>query len=485
MGYLKSILLIITVSIIGNLFQPSIVQTNLVMLYILVVVLTAVKWGKWPSLVASVLSVLIFDIFFVTPYYTLKVNDPEFIIAFVTLFSVGIVTSTLALKSKQQAETAIKREAQTLLLYNLSKDIGNINEIELLLNKAAANVGKTFNAEAAIFIKDPELKMRSGSPDFPQGDNDHAALTRAFSGSKPSGWNTPFVPAASAHYIPLKTTGKAFGVLGVMFNNKKIPVKDQYNLLETYANQIAVAVEKSNLAEEAQQSKLLREAEKLHIAFLNSISHDMRTPLVSIYGSLGSLLQNEHMDKISERMLIETAYEETDRLNQLVGDLLDMARVDVGALHLNKKKEDIRDLIGTTLKQMEKSLENFKVIVNIPETVQEVEVDYLFIMKVLMNLIDNAAKYSIDKKEIEIKAAISENNLEINISDKGIGISDLDISHIFDKFYRVHRPQNYEGTGLGLSICKGIVEAHGGNISAHHREGGGTIMKITLPTIYD
>jgi len=336
MNYLKSIALIVAVSMFGSLLQHSIAHTNLAMLYILVVVITAVRWGRGPSLVAAILSVLILDFFFVPPHFSLTVADSQYLITFATLFIVGMVISTLTLKAREQAD-------------------------------------------------------------------------------------------------------------------------------------------------KIQQANMLREAEKLHTAFLNSVSHDLRTPLASISGSLSSILQNDGIDEETKISLIETSYEESEKLNQLVGDLLDMARVDAGALHINRKPVDVRDLIGTALKQMEKTLKGYKVSVNIPDNLPEIEIDFVFVMKVLTNILDNAAKYSQTKQEIDITAEIIENFLEIKIADYGIGIPETDLEHVFDKFYRVKRPQSYKGTGLGLSVCKGIVEAHGGKIRAENRKGLGTVIRITLP----
>ena len=483
MNYLKSIALLAVVSLFGSMLRHSIAHTNLAMLYILVVVITAVRWGRGPSLVASILSVLIFDFFFVPPHLSLTVADTQYLIAFATLFIVGMVISTLTLKAKEQAEAAKNRESHTLALYNLNKELVKAVEMETLLATAVNHVNKTFDAETAVFLKDAgALLIKSGSRQFPQEETDNSAAIKSLLNEKPAGWSTDTVPEAQAYYIPLKTTKEAFGVLGIKFKGSKSSLTpEQYRLIETFANQIAFAVERLNLSDEAQHAGLLREAEKLHTAFLNSVSHDLRTPLASISGSLSSILQNDGMDDETKRSLIETSYEESEKLNQLVGDLLDMARVDAGALHINRKPADVIDLIGAVLKRMEKTLKDYKVSVDIPDDLPEVQIDFVFVMKVLTNILDNAAKYSPEKREIDITAEIIENFLEIKIADSGIGIPETDLEHIFDKFYRVKRPQGYKGTGLGLSVCKGIIEAHNGRIRAENREGGGTVIRITLP----
>jgi len=432
---------------------------------------------------AAILSVFIFDFFFVPPHLSLTVADTEYLIAFATLFIVGMVISNLTLKAKEQAEAAKNRELQTMALYNLSKDMAKTIEMESLLNMVINHVNITFDAETAIFIKnDTEIKIKSGNPEFPQKEIDRRAIIESFESKKPAGWNTEIEPEADAYYLPLNTANNDFGVLGIKFNNKKLrPTSEQYRLLETFANQIAVAIERVQLSDEAQQAKFLREAEKLHTAFLNSVSHDLRTPLVSISGSLSSILQNPAIDEKSKTALLETAYEESNRLNQIVGDLLDMARLDAGALLINRKPVDIKDLIGATLKQMEKALKNYNITIDIQNDLPEIEIDFILIMKVLTNILDNAAKYSSGKNEIRITAEIVKNFIEIKIIDSGIGIPAPDLKYVFDKFYRVKRQHNYEGTGLGLSVCKGIVEAHNGKIQAENHKGGGTTITISLP----
>ncbi|OGD20589.1 MAG: hypothetical protein A2Y69_10500 [Candidatus Aminicenantes bacterium RBG_13_59_9] len=335
MNYLKSILLIIIVSLFGSLFQHTIALTNLAMLYILVVVITAIRWGRRPALAAAVLSVLVFDFFFVPPRYSLTVAHAQYLITFATLFTVGLVISSLALKAKERAEAA-------------------------------------------------------------------------------------------------------------------------------------------------SQARLLKEAEKLQTAFLNSVSHDLRTPLAAISGSLSSLLQDPGIAEAERNSLLETAAEEAEKLNQLVGDLLDMARVEAGALKVFRKPVDVEDLIGTALGRMEKALHGFQVSTALPYGLPEVDIDFPLMLRVMANIIDNAVKYSSEDKQIEIAARREGQFVGIEISDRGIGIPPTDLEQVFRKFHRVRRPPGWEGTGLGLSVCKGIIEAHGGTIRAENRAGGGTVIKLKL-----
>jgi two-component system sensor histidine kinase KdpD len=486
MNYLKSILMIILVSLLGGFLQHAIALTNLAMLYILVVVITAVRWGKGPSLVASVLSVLVFDFFFVPPQFSLTVAHTQYLITFATLFIVGLVISALTLRAKERAQAAKKREAQTQALYHLSRDLVKAGEFGPLYETVLRHIQSAFQADAAIFTPSgEEMRVVAAASSFPLDDIEYTAARECYRSERPAGWRTDTASAAQAYYLPLRTTKEAIGVIGVRFNKPPSDLPpEQRPLLETFIHQIASAMERLKLAEEAGQAKLLREAEKLQTAFLNSVSHDLRTPLAAICGSLSSLIQNPGIEEQSRIILLETAAEEAEKLNQLVGDLLDMARVEAGALTLLPKPVDVQELVGTALERMEKALRDFQVSTVIARNGPEVVIDFPLVLRVLANLLDNAIKYTRDDKRIDITARREGRFVEIDIGDRGVGIPPSDLEHVFDKFYSAGRPQDRPGTGLGLSVCQAIIEAHGGTVRAENRAGGGTIIKLMLPA-YD
>jgi two-component system sensor histidine kinase KdpD len=258
--------------------------------------------------------------------------------------------------------------------------------------------------------------------------------------------------------------------------------RDQLRTLDAFTNQIALAIERARLAEQTRQTEMLEITDKLQNALLNSISHDLRTPLVSITGALSSL-SNEQvtLDESARRSLIETASEEADRLNRLVGNLLDMTRLESGAMRVKRDACDLQDLVGSSLEEVGSRLGNRSIIVDVPDTLPLVSMDFVLIQRVLVNVIDNGMKYSPSDSPIEIRAQMAGAFVEISVADRGVGIPQEDLTRIFDKFYRVQRPDNVNGTGLGLAIGKGIVDAHGGFISAENRQGGGTIITIALP----
>lgn len=477
--YLKAVALIVIVSLLSSRLQYSIAQTNIVMLYILIVVIAAVRWGKGPSLVTAILSVIIFDFFFVPPHFSLTVADTQYLIAFVTLFTVAFVTSTMTLRAKEQAEAAKTREAQTVVLYNLSRDLTRTVNQEEVFSIVIEHLGRTFAAESAIYLDNKGTwQCAAKSPGFASEAEGIIQAKRIFANEKAASESN-----AGDYYLALKTAKMFCGVLQVRPKSSRFLSLEQYRLLETFAHQTATAIERLNLLGEAQQLILLQEAERLHVAFLNSVSHDLRTPLVSISGSLGSILQHPKISEKNKRALLTTAYDETYRLNQLVSDLLDMARVEAGALHLKKSPVDVKDLIGAALQQSEKILQDFTLKTKIGDTLPEIEIDFILMLKVLTNILDNAVKYSRHKKDIMVSAKRQDNSVEITIADRGIGIPPADLVQVFNKFYRVMRAEKHEGTGLGLSVCKGIVEAHGGGIRAENRKGSGTTIKLTLPIV--
>ena len=257
---------------------------------------------------------------------------------------------------------------------------------------------------------------------------------------------------------------------------------EQRRLLEALANQAALAIERAQLAEAAQRAQLLAATERLQSALLNSISHELRTPLVSITGVLSSLEDDEApLEPQIRRALIETAREEAERLNRLVSNLLNMTRIEAGAVRIAWELEDVQDVIGSALEQLKSRIQGRQIRVDVPSDLPFIPMDFVLIVQVLVNVIDNALKYSPPERPIDIRAWLMEEEVAVQVADRGIGIPPEDLDRVFDKFYRVQRPDNVTGTGLGLSISKGLVEAHGGRIWAENRSGGGAAFTLTLP----
>jgi two-component system, OmpR family, sensor histidine kinase KdpD len=485
--YALGVLLVLAAAGISAMIQPYISPTNLVMIYLLAVVITATYLGRGPSLLVSFLSVLLFDFFFVPPFLTFAVADTEYILTFIGLFGVGLVISELTARVRDQAEVAQRRERETTTLYELSRDLSIADGLDEIVRSVTENISQTFGREVVIFLPEADdnesLKPYTANPNFGLDNNELAVANWAYQHGLSAGRGTDTLSASDARYIPLKTSKGVVGILGVKPKNPGDHLTtDQRRMLETFASQSGLAIERARLSEQAQYAQLLQAAERLQTALLNSISHDLRTPLVSVTGALSSLAESgEAMDHEIRQSLIETAIEEADRMNRLVGNLLNMTRLEAGALQVVKQPGDVQDTIGTALENLRERLHDRQVLVNVPEDTPLAPMDFVLVVQVLVNLIDNSLKYSSEDSPIEINVKQANEEVLIHVCDRGVGIPAGDLEYIFDKFYRVQRPENISGTGLGLSISKGIVEAHGGRIWAENRPGGGTIVTFALP----
>ncbi|RPH75440.1 sensor histidine kinase KdpD, partial [bacterium] len=485
--YLWAVLLVLAATGIGALFQRRISPTNLVMVYLLAVVIAAVYLGRGPSILVSILGVLAFDFTFTEPYYTFVVEDTEYILTFIGLLGVGLVISQLTARVRDQADAAQRREAETFMLYTLSRDLSIAEGLEAIIQAVTNNVSQTFGRDVAVFLPDirgeETPKMISKSSDFTLDENEMAVAAWSFKFGQIEGRGTDTLSASMGRYIPLKTPRGVVGVLGVKPKEEGDQMApDQRRLLETFSRQVALAIERAQLAEQAKEAQLLQATERLQTALLNSISHDLRTPLVSITGALSSLSDDgPSMDPQIHQDLVDTARDEADRMNRLVGNLLNMTRLEAGAMRVTKQPGDIQDAIGTALENLNDDLGERKVSFNIENNIPLVPMDFVLIVQVLVNLVDNALKYSELESPVEIQARQVGQEIYVSVNDRGIGIPAGDLKQIFEKFYRVQRPEKISGTGLGLSISKGIVEAHGGRIWAENRPGGGTTITFSLP----
>lgn len=482
--YMLGILLVTFSTLLGLIVRGRLEPANLVMLYLASVVVSAIFLGRGPSLLVAITGVLAFDFFLVPPYLTLVVSDTQYFITFIMLFVVSLVISTLTVRVREQAEAAVRRELQTSALYNLGRDLTSATGLQEVTKIITSHIEQAFGREVAIFLpENGSVRLLASSLNYQPDDSELAVAAWSFEHDQPAGRGTDTLPAAPLRCQPLKTVNGLVGVLGVRpKGSSSFLTPEQRQTLAAFVNQAALAIERAALAEQAQRAELLQATEKLQTALLNSISHDLRTPLVSITGALTSL--DEQSDSLNEehrKSLIVTAREEADRLNRLVGNLLSMTRIESGAMKLHREPGDIQDVIGTALEQLGKRVEKHQVQINIPADFPLVPMDFTLIIQVLVNVLDNAIKYSPEGSLIEISAHTVDETARLQIADRGLGIPSEDLLRVFDKFYRVQRPESVTGTGLGLSISKGIVEIHKGQIQAHVRDGGGTVITIELP----
>jgi two-component system, OmpR family, sensor histidine kinase KdpD len=492
--YLFSAALVAGVTLLALPLANVLSPTNLAMLYLAVTVVAAIYLGRGPSVLAALLGVLAFDFLFVAPQLTFAVADSQYILTFIVLFVVGVIISSLMDRVRNQAEVAKRSEAHATELAELSSDLAAATDLDVIVRVVLFHVSESFGRRAAVLLpEDGALRVHSLAPDPSLSENELAVADWALKHGQPAGRGTDTLPGAANRYLPLKTQEGVLGVLSVSPADPAVVMPaEQRQLLAAFASQAAMAIARAQLADHARQVQVLQATEKLQSALLNSISHELRTPLVAITGALSSLKGNDnHMDEATRRSLAADGYAEAERLNRLVGNLLDMSRVEAGALHLHRELGDVQEVVGVALERVAAQLAGRDVRVTIVPELPAAPMDPVLIVQVLVNLLDNAAKYSPPGSPVAITATEEPaGQAQIAVIDRGSGISDDDLERIFDKFYRVQRSgipwrDNVGGTGLGLSICKGIVEAHGGRIWAENQAGGGLRVAFTLPLRID
>jgi two-component system sensor histidine kinase KdpD len=482
--YLLSVLLVVAASLLSVPVYRLMPPTNLVMVYLAAVMLAAVYLGRGPGMLAALLSVLSFDFFFVPPSLTLAVSDTKYVLTFFGLFAVGLVISHFAARASEHARMAQQREEVSASLYAFTRELTSAVSLDSISEIIIRHVGESFDRDVVLLLPEGDrLVVRAGSPKTALDESELAVAFWTYKQGHPAGRGTDTLPAARVRYLPLKTPRGVIGVLGVepTTSSSDLP-PEQRLLMETFASQAASAIERALLAEQARYVAVARTTERLQTALLNTVSHDLRTPLATITGVLSTLNDDQaQLDQETRHSLTETATQEAERLNRLVGNLLDMTRLEAGALKLMREPCEVDDVIGAALGQLSGPARDRQVQVNAPEDLPLVPMDFVLIQQVLVNLLDNAAKYSLPDTLIEITARLADQEMHIEVADRGVGIPPDDLNRIFDKFFRVNYPDRTTGSGLGLSICKGIVELHGGRIWAQNRPAGGAVVAFRLP----
>ena len=456
-------------------------RSNLVMVYLLGVAFVASRHGRAPSALAAILGVAAFDFFFVPPYLTFAISDTQYAITFAVMLVVSLVISTLAAQVRAQADAARQREQRTQVLYAMSRDLAAARTVTEVAEVVSRHVSEVLGGPAAVFVPEPEGPLRLAGGASPSGGSREAAVAQwAFDHGQAAGLGTDTLPGASAAYLPLRGTQSVLGVLGTSPDPAQLPLRpDQVDLLEALARQAASGLERARLAEEAQQARIAVEAERLRNTLLSSVSHDLRTPLATITGAASSLLQAGSLSDETQRELKEAIYEEAGRLNRLVTNLLDMTRLESGSLQLNRDWHSVEELVGSALARLEPGLAGRAVRLEIPAELPLVPVDGVLIEQALVNLLENAVKYTDVTSPITVKAEVAGESLALEVVDEGPGLPAGAEEQVFEKFYRAHSGQR--GFGLGLPICRAIATAHGGKMWAERREPRGTRFRLTLP----
>jgi two-component system sensor histidine kinase KdpD len=483
-AYAMAIAVVVLCTGLASLMRSYFEASNIIMCYLLGIVLVATRCGRGPSIMASVLAVAAFDFFYVPPYFTFAVADTQYLVTFTVMLIVALVISNLTVTIRQQADAARIRETRTAALYSMSRELSSTLDMNSLVKIGLRHISDVFDSQVALFVTAADGQLESATV----GEGKQA-LTDADPGI--SGWvhlnkqsaglGTDTLPGAEVLYVPLLGATKAVGVLAVRPSAKdRFLPPEQVHLLETFANQIAIVCERAQLSDDKEQARLQVKTEQMRSSLLSAVSHDLRTPLATITGAASGIVEGtEALDLGSCKEMAREIYQESIRLDRLVANLLDITKLQSGSLQVLRELHPVDELVGAALNCLDKRTSSRPVRTHVPEDLPLVSVDPILIQQVLVNLIENALKYTPAESEIEVSAEDSDGTVTIGVADRGPGIADDRKGKIFEMFYREH-PHCSAGAGLGLAICNGIVEAHGGKIWVEDRPGGGAQFKFTL-----
>ena len=486
--YFRALVCVALITGAGMVFDQYFDRINLALLYLLPVLVSAVRWGRGPSFFASFLGVLAFDFFFIPPVRSFAVSDVRYVVVFAVFLLVALVTGTMAARLRNEAERALKREKKILALYALGREIAAEADLTQVLRTFATTIAEAVDGEIIILMREPgsdHLAVAASAP--PQlalpGEKERAVAHWVIDHGFAAGKGTEILRAAERTFFPVSVEDRVLAVLALKLNLKREALsEEQRQLIEAFANLGAVAIIRVELAREAEQAKWLVESEKLHAALLNSTSHDLRTPLASITGAVTSLLsEGSAYSRETRQVLLETIAEEAQRMNRFVANLLDMVRLEGGGVKLNKRWCDIQDILGVVLRELKDILQDHPLKVHVPQDLPLVEADFALIEHTMINLLENAAKYSPPESGISVSVRYDGGSLRFTVTDLSPPIPAKERERVFEKFYRIHYSKQVGGTGLGLSICKGIIEAHGGRIWVEPYPGYGNQFTFSLP----
>jgi two-component system sensor histidine kinase KdpD len=475
---------------VGLLLRQSLAVSNVALVLLVAVLASAVTYGLVPSLFTCLVCALAYNFFFLPPLYTFTIADPENVITLVVFMLVAGAASNLTARVRMQAIVARQRAATTEDLYLFSRKLAGIATLDDLLWATAYQVAHMLRLHVVLLMPSlnesggEELLVRAGyPPEDTLDEGDLAAAKWAFEQGQEAGRGADTLPGARRLFLPMRTARGVVAIIGLDSDQEgQLLTPDQRRLLDSLSDQTALAIERLHLAEEADKSRVAAETEKLRNALLTSISHDLRTPLASILGSASSLKAYRGSLGVGEQdELIGTIQEEAERLNRFIANLLDMTRLESGALTPNLGLIDLDDIVGSVLRRA--PTQNHKLALELEPGLPMLRLDPVLFEQVLFNLLDNAAKYAPPGTTITLRARPEGGTVRVQVLDEGPGLPEEDRERVFDKFYRVRvADKKRAGTGLGLAIARGFMEAMGGTISAANRsDASGAIFTLTLP----
>ncbi|HEY8332577.1 MAG TPA: sensor histidine kinase KdpD [Tardiphaga sp.] len=485
--YLAALAVVAVALGVAKLIQPMFGIENVDLVFLTAVVSVAVRYGLWPSLLASVVASLCYNFFFLPPVYTFTITDPTNVAAFFFFMLIALLVSNLAARVRSQAVAAMGRVRTTESLYAFSRKLAGTAALDDVLWATAYQTALMLKVRVVLLLPEQGvITVKAGYPPEDELDKaDLAAANWAWANDRPAGRGSDTLPGARRLFLPMRTGRGPIGVIGIDDDRTgPLLTPDQRRLLDALVDQGALAIERVQLVEDMDRAQRSIESDRLRQALLTSISHDLKTPLASVLGAAGTLRDlSPKLSEAEKADLLATVIDESERLNRFIANLLDMTKLEAGAIVPNSARHDLGEIVGSALRRAGKILARHPVKLELAPDLPMLELDAVLFEQVLFNLLDNAAKYAPDDTAITIRAARDTDSVSLEILDEGAGIPPADLEHVFDKFYRVQKGDHVRaGTGLGLAISRGFIEAMHGTISANNRsDRSGAAMIIRLP----
>ena len=481
-GYIAATLICLGITLVAIPLLPYFDRANIVMLFLLAVVVTAVRYGRGPAVLAAVANVAAFDVFFVEPRFSFAVHDWQYLLTFTVMLTVGLIVGQLTARFRYQAYVAGTREERTRHLYEMTRELSGALVVEQVIEIGERCVEASFRVKARLLLPDeqnrlPPPPVRPGRPKV-----DLSIAQWCFDRNAPAGLGTDTLPAASRLYLPLKAPMRTRGVLVVAPERQRwLLIPEQRRLLDTFAALIAIALERVHFVTVARDTLVKMESERQRNSLLAALSHDLRTPLTALIGLAETLALELTAEQSPHSEPLTAIHQQAVRMALLVNNLLEMAKLQAGGVKLRKDWQSLEELVGAAVRTLELPLRTHPLRLELDPTLPLIHCDAVLIERVLANLLENATKYTSPGTAIGVTASTEADRLIVEVWDEGPGLPTEQEQILFEKFTRGHPESAAPGVGLGLAICRAIIEAHGGQIQAANQAGSGARFTFTLP----
>ncbi|MDF2586354.1 MAG: integral rane sensor signal transduction histidine kinase [Anaerocolumna sp.] len=485
-----ALIMLVFTSISMQFFRMHVFESNIVLLYLLGVILFSyLAEGYVFSILSTICAVLLYNFFFTKPYYTFKVDNTNYFITFIVMFIVGIITSMLTIRIKSERQEVEDREKNILAVYNIGKRLLDVKNDNDLAQISAEEISNQLNANVLVQFYDQSAevlcKYIQGDEKF-DGVMDLSAAHETYHSGSPCGYGTLLFSDAKAYYKPIFNKNGVFGIIGIARRDKYKVTEVQSTFIDVIIPQIVVVSDRLKISENQKKVQLEMQKERLQADMLRSISHDFRTPLAGIMGLASTAIDNyDKIDDNVRKKFLQSIYEDADWLNELVENILQTTRFEEGKVKLNMEEEAAEEIITDAVTHIKRHAKRHNIYVNIPDEIILIQVDGILIRQVIVNLLNNAINYSPNGSDINISLYRQDNKVVFEVKDNGPGILQEELTHIFDRYYRIgtNKKMSQKGMGLGLNLCKSIIEAHGGNITIRNYNPHGTIVDFYIPSV--